>query len=274
MGKIRTKTLGMEDVEKAQKEEAKKRSEEKKLAGLAKAATMAKESKKDEVTSDLKDKDKKTETKKKPSKKDSEKTVVVHTRGKKYKEVKKLVDKTKAYKIEDAVALLKKLKTAKFDESVELHINVTELGLKGEVDLPHSIGKVVRVAVVSDELLEKIANGKIEFDVLVAHPSFMPKLAKYAKLLGPKGLMPNPKAGTVSPNPEEVVKKFSKGLLRWKTEPKFPLVHQMIGKISQEDKMLIENALKFISVIGTAHILKAYLKSTMSPSIRLEIVKE
>ena len=115
--------------------------------------------------------------------------------------------------------------------------------------------------------------GKIEFDVLVTHPSFMPKLAKFAKVLGPKGLMPNPKAGTVSTKPEEVVKKFEKGMLRWKTEAKFPLIHQMIGKISFEEKKLIANAEKFIEAVGKTHIKNAFIKTTMSPSIKLEMLK-
>ena len=113
--------------------------------------------------------------------------------------------------------------------------------------------------------------GKIEFDVLVTHPSFMPKLAKFAKVLGPKGLMPNPKAGTVSMKPEEIVKKFEKGMLRWKTEAKFPLIHQMIGKISFAEKKLIANAEKFISAVGKVHIKNAFIKSTMSPSVKLEL---
>jgi len=118
-----------------------------------------------------------------------------------------------------------------------------------------------------------LEKGKIEFDVLVTHPSFMPKLAKFAKVLGPKGLMPNPKAGTVSTKPEEVVKKFEKGMLRWKTEAKFPLIHQMIGKISFEEKKLIANAEKFIEAVGKTHIKNAFIKTTMSPSIKLEMLK-
>jgi large subunit ribosomal protein L1 len=121
--------------------------------------------------------------------------------------------------------------------------------------------------------LANIEKGKIDFDILVTHPSFMPKLARFAKVLGPKGLMPNPKAGTISANPEEVVKKFSKGVLRWKTEPKFPLIHQMIGKISFETKALAENAEKLINVVGKTHVKKAVIKSTMSPSIKLEVEK-
>lgn len=285
MGKIRTKLIGLEEVEKKQKEDAKKRIEEKKLkkSKTVEKPTFAKAT--------VGESEKKETSQKNVENKDAEKLVVspvsvknpkslktstalkVKPHGKKYKEVKKLVDKTKLYDVKEAISLLKKLKTAKFDESVEIHLNVDETGLKGEIDLPHSTGKVVKVAVVSDAILLNIEKGKIDFDILVTHPSFMPKLAKFAKVLGPKGLMPNPKAGTISTNPEEVVKKFAGGLLRWKTEPKFPLIHQMIGKISFDEKALVENAVKLLNSVGKTHILKAYLKSTMSPSIRLDIEK-
>lgn len=273
MGKIRTKIIGLEDVEKTQKEEAKKRAEEKKL----KKVKAEKVEEKLEVTEKGALETKTTEekpTKIKKETKEAKKVIVEKARGKKYKEVKKMIDKTKNYKADEAVSLLKKMKTAKFDESVEIHFNVDEAGLKGEVELPHSTGKIVKVAVVSEAVLAEIEKGKIDFDILVTHPSFMPKLAKFAKVLGPKGLMPNPKAGTISTTPEDVVKKFSKGLLRWKTEAKFPLIHQMIGKLSFEEKALIENANKMINSVGKAHIKKAYLKSTMSPSIRLDIERD
>jgi len=262
MGKVKTRILGLEDVEEKQKKEQKMKAEEKKML------KRKEEPKKEE---DASVKTTPTEVAKPKIKKERKGPVVVKVRGKKYTEVKKLVDKNKLYLITEAVTLVKKLKVAKFDESVELHFVVDDMGLKGEVELPFSIGKQVKVAVVDEKLLEQIEKGKLDFDVLVTHPSFMPKLAKFAKVLGPKGLMPNPKAGTISAHPEEIVKKFSKGLLRWKTEAKFPLVHQMIGKVSFEDKNLVENAKKFIDAVGKKHILKAYLKSTMSPSVKINL---
>jgi large subunit ribosomal protein L1 len=150
-------------------------------------------------------------------------------------------------------------------------MNVVKTGLRGEVELPHSTGKTVRVAIVNDTVLEQLAENKIEFDVLVTHPSFMPKLARFAKLLGPKGLMPNPKAGTISPNPEEVAKKFMKGTLRWKTEPKFPILHQMIGKLSYETKNLSENAQALINAVGKVNIKNVFIASSMGPSVEIEI---
>jgi large subunit ribosomal protein L1 len=191
--------------------------------------------------------------------------------GKKHKDAKKKVDDTKVYVLTEAVALLKKIKYANFDESVELHLNVIEDGLKGEVELPNSTGKTVKVKIVDDKVIEELEKGVIDFDVLVTHPSFMPKLAKFARTLGPKGLMPNPKAGTVSPHPEEVVKKFEKGVLRWKTEPKFPLVHQLIAKGSHEDAKIVENAKAFITAVGKGHISAAYIKTTMSPALMIDL---
>jgi len=194
-------------------------------------------------------------------------------RGKHYQEARKMIDRNKYYSLKEAISLLKKIKLTKFDQSVELHFVTDETGLKGELELPFSTGKIVRVKIVDDSVLSDLEKGKIEFDVLVTHPSFMPKLAKYAKVLGPKGLMPNPKAGTVSMKPEEVVKKFEKGMLRWKTEAKFPLIHQMIGKISFGEKNLLANAEKFIEAVGKAHIKNAFIKTTMSPAIKLEMSK-
>ncbi len=259
MGKVKTRILGLEDIEEKQKRQQKEKAAQKKA---------------------LKEKDKKEEVKKEEEKKlDSEKkslskktkTTQAKSRSRRYLQAKKLVDTNKFYFIDEAVSLLKKMKTAKFDESVELHLVVDEKGLKGEVELPFSTGKTIRVKIVDDQVLAEIEKGKLDFDVLVTHPSYMPRLAKFAKILGPKGLMPNPKAGTISNNPEEVVNKFKKGVLKWKTEPKFPLIHQMIGKISFEEKQLIENAKKFIESVGIKHILKAYIKTTMSPSIKLNL---
>jgi large subunit ribosomal protein L1 len=273
MGKVRTRTLGLEDEEQKQKDEQKQKAQEKKAKkGAAKEAvveTSSNDEKDERVESAPKDAD----VEKKPKAKKTAKTVktTAAKRGKKHVAALKLVDPKKVYSVSEAVSTLKKIKYAKFDESVEVHLNVDVTGLKGEADLPHSTGKTVRVAVVDDALLEQLEKGTINFDMLVTHPSYMPKLAKFAKLLGPRGMMPNPKAGTISPNPEQLVEKFSKGTLRWKSEPKFPMVHQMIGKISSDEKSLEQNVTVFLKSVGKVHISSAYLKTTMSPSLRLNI---
>lgn len=209
--------------------------------------------------------------KEKKAKKTSEKTVAVRSRGRNYRTAKDKVVKDKVYGLSEAVTLLKELKYAKFDEAVELHMNTTQEGLRGEVSLPHSIGKTVRVAIVDDALLEKLADNKIEFDILISHPSYMPKLARFAKVLGPRGLMPNPKTGTISPKPEEVAKKFEGGLMKWKGEAKFPLVHQMVGKISADNKVIEENVQAFVKAVGEANIKEIFIKTTMSPAVRITV---
>lgn len=259
MGKVRTRILGVEDIEKEQKEKQKERSVKK---GKQKVRDVKPEEKKED---ELIEKTSKVKT--------STKAKKLHVRGKKYQASKKKINKDKKYSISEAIKTLKSIKYTKFDESVEIHMNVEEKGLKGEVEFPYSIGKSERVAIVNDELLGKIEKGIIEFDVLISHPSFMPKLAKYAKVLGPKGLMPNPKTGTISTNPESVVKKYNKGTLRWKTESKFPLIHQMIGKISFDDKQIIENLKVFIDSVKRNKIQKAFIKTTMSPSIEIDLEK-
>ncbi|MFA5136588.1 MAG: 50S ribosomal protein L1 [Patescibacteria group bacterium] len=260
---MKPRALGVEEIEKEQKEKQKKKAAEKKLTPVKKKEKDTTD--KEEKTPAVKTAESKEKTEKKPAQK--------KIAGKKYQKAKKAVDQTKRYTVEDAVALLKKIKYTSFDESVDLHLTVVKTGLKGEVELPHATGKTVRVAILDDKVLDDLANGKINFDILITHPSFMPRLAKYAKVLGPKGLMPNPKAGTVSPRPEEVAKKFLKGTLRWKTEGKFPLIHQMIGKISNEDAKLVANIKTFIGAVGKANIMNAYVTSTMTPSVKLDMEK-
>lgn len=261
MGKIRTRVIGLEEVEKEQKQEQKKRAEEKKVLKQTKGEEQ--ESKSEQVEPETK--------KEKKAKKSTEKAVKSRSRGRNYRSAKDKVIKDKVYSLSEAVILLKELKYAKFDESIELHMNTTQEGLRGEISLPHSTGKTVRVAIVDDALLEKLADNKIEFDILISHPSYMPKLARFAKVLGPRGLMPNPKTGTISPKPEEVAKKFEGGLMKWKGEAKFPLVHQMIGKISADNKAIEENVRAFVKAVGEANIKEIYIKTTMSPAIQITV---
>jgi large subunit ribosomal protein L1 len=272
MGKIRTRILGLEEIEKKQKEEQKKRTEEKK-----KVKAPGLKGGEQEVTGKVKEEELtklekgKKNINEKPKKEEKTEVVTKKTRGKKYQELKKMVDKNKTHSIKDAITLLKKMNQFGFDQTVELHLNVDKTGLKGEVELPYSTGKTVRVAIVDDKVLANIEKGEIDFDVLITHPSYMPKLARFARVLGPKGLMPNPKAGTISDKPEEVAKKFEKGLLRWKTESKFPLIHQAVGKLSLDEEKLVANVEAFLKSVGKAHIRTAFVKATMTPSIKLSL---
>lgn len=173
--------------------------------------------------------------------------------------------------LNEAIALLKKNAYAKFTETVEMHINAVEMGLKGEVLLPHATGKKTRVAVVDEELLKKLEAGVIDFDILVTTPAMMPKLTKFAKLLGPRGIMPNPKSGTIGANTDEMVQKFSGNTIRYKTEPKAPIIHLIIGKMSNEETELVDNAEAILTAMGKKNIKSVFLASTMSPSVQIKI---
>lgn len=198
-------------------------------------------------------------------------------RSKRYKNVAGLVDRTKLYPLAEAIVLVKKTSLTRFDGTVELHINLNPASIgekgdfRGSVTLPHGTGREVRVAIADDALVAAIELGKIDFDVLVAHPSMMSKLAKVAKTLGPKGLMPNPKNGTVSPTPEKRAKELSHGQVNFKSEPGNPIVHMPVGKISFDDEKLMANVSAIFSAIGNNKILRATLASTMGPGVKLSL---
>lgn len=211
----------------------------------------------------------KVDEKKEPTKKKK-----VRIRSERYKQILMKVEPNKLYSFSDAVILLRQVTLTKFDASVELHMNAIEKGLRGVVQLPHGTGKKVRVMIADadsiDKIVESVEKGKVEFDALVAHPSVMAKLAKVAKFLGPRGLMPNPKNGTISATPEKVAKKLEAGEITWKTEPEFPIIHQVIGKMSFKDSQLSENFQALMKSIGEEKIKSITLKSTMSPGIKVQ----
>lgn len=274
MGKIRVTALGDETLEQKHKQETKKRKEEKKLVKGAKGGERVVSvgpSEEELVKMEALEKAKSE----KPQEEKPKKKVLVkkpkHVRSKKYQEVKKLVDRTKKYKLADALELLPKLKISKFDETVELHINTAASGISGTVTLPHGTGKTIRVAIADDKIVAEVEKGKINFDVLLAVPAMMPKLAKIAKFLGPRGLMPNPKNGTLTVNPEKMAENFTKGQIRFKTEAKSPLMHLVLGKLSFGPKKLTENINTIIKAIKKENIKNTVLKSTMSPGIKIEL---
>lgn len=196
---------------------------------------------------------------------------VKHPRSQRYLVAKVKIDKTKAYPIEAAVKLLREVSLAKFDASVEFHASLTCDKLSGELQLPHGTGKKVKVEIASDATLIKLNDNVIDFDILVAEPTIMPKLAKYAKLLGPKGLMPNPKTNTISDKPEELKKKLEGGTSRYKSEPKAPLIHLTVGKLSFKDEQLINNINTVITTLQPKNLSLVHICSSMSPSIKVDI---
>ncbi len=206
-------------------------------------------------------------------KKEEKKTtkIVKKAHGSKYKLARAKTSKDKKYAIVEAVGLLKDMVYTSFDSSVELTINVLETGLKGEITLPHGTGKKVVVAVFGPEVEAKIKENKLDFDVLLATPDDMKSLVKFARVLGPKGLMPSPKKGTVTTDLEAATKKFTSGNVQYKTEPKFPIMHQVVGKTSFTEKQLEQNILAFLKAVAKKNIVSVFIKSTMSPSMSLHV---
>lgn len=278
MGKIRVRTLGDEKKEKEDKKAALKKAEAKKLSEKdVKEPVSAVQEK------PVKEAVEKTETAEKPVEKAKPKASKYKSSNKKarsdkYLAAANLVDKNKKYALKEALGILPQIKIAKFDETVELHINTLEKNVSGNVTLPHGTGKEIRIEIANqsedpkhvEEIVKKIESGNIYFDVLIATPDSMPKLARIAKFLGPRGLMPNPKNGTVTPKPAEVAKKFQGGQVNFKTEAKFPILHMAVGKVSFGDKKLEENIRAAISAIQTKNIKNITLKSTMSPGIKID----
>lgn len=193
------------------------------------------------------------------------------TESKRHKENLTQVSKTQEYNLDQAITALKKFKKSKFDETVELHVNVKEKGIHGQITLPHGTGKVMRIKIADEAIIAEVAKGKIDFDVLVATPQMMPQLAKVARVLGPRGLMPNPKNGTITDKPEEAVKKLAGGQINYKTESAAPIIHLSVGKLSFEDNKIKENVTVLLSSIGKDKVTSATIKSTMSPGIKLHV---
>lgn len=192
-------------------------------------------------------------------------------RSKKYVAARSRVDRTRAYPLDEALSLLKQASYSRFDGTVSAHINLLREIPPSEVTFPHSVGKQVRVAIVDAEVLEKIAQEVIEFDVLLTTPAMMPKLAKYARFLGPRGLMPNPKNGTVTSDPEAKMASLQAGSVIIKTEKKSPLMHVRVGKISQSETDLAENIQALLKAVNIQNVAKLTLAATMSPGIKVQL---
>jgi len=197
----------------------------------------------------------------------------IKIRGKKYLAAKKLIDIGKFYPLAQAIELVKKTSLSKFDGKVEAHVTVLETGNCGEISFPHLETAAKKVVIVNDAILADIKTGKINFDVLIATPVTMPKLLPFARTLGPKGLMPNPKNGTLTDKPEEAVKKLGAARTVIKTEKSAPVVHQVVGKISQKETELSANIKELIKVITPAKIKKLSLCATMGPSVKVMVEK-
>lgn len=226
-------------------------------------------------------------------------------RGKKYTEAAKKVDREKQYEVEEAVKLIKEVATAKFDETVEAHIRLGVDGrhadqqIRGAVVLPNGTGKKVRVLVFAkgekvdealaagadyaggDELVPKIQNdGWFEFDVVVATPDMMGVVGRLGRVLGPKGLMPNPKAGTVTMDVTKAVQDIKAGKVEYRLD-KANIVHVPVGKVSFTEEQLVQNVDALMEAITKAkpsaakgqYYRSVSLSSTMGPGVKLSTVK-
>ncbi|PIT89162.1 MAG: hypothetical protein COU27_01805 [Candidatus Levybacteria bacterium CG10_big_fil_rev_8_21_14_0_10_36_7] len=285
MGKIRLKTIGDESQEIEAKKKLKDRREQKTLRdtqdkkmgkapglkGGENIVTVGPSEEELQKAEELQVEGSKIEEKDGKKGKSKFNIKKTHTASRRYSDNATLVAKKTAYPLKTALEILKKFKSVKFDETVELHINVKEKGINGQMTLPHGTGKTLKVKIADDALIAQIEKGKIDFDILVATPEMMPKLARVARVLGPRGLMPNPKSGTISEKPEDVVKKLSLGQISFKTESGAPIIHLSIGKLSFDEKQLSENIKEVTTAIKVSNINNATLKSTMSPAIKITV---
>ena len=282
----------VDTVEKATKTTAK--------AGKRSAKSQAEEQEK--ATKEAKKAD--TETQEKPVKTVYTPKKPEHMHSKKWRKAVDGLDRTKQYELAEAVTLVKRMSSTKFDATLELHVNLgidprqSDQQVRSSVTLPAGTGKSVRVAVIADEknsanaktagadlvdsekILAAIAKEKFDFDVLVTTPDQMAAMAKHAKILGPKGLMPSPKAGTVTTDIKKTVEEIKAGKVEIKTDSS-GIVHMVVGKVSFDDKKLADNVKAALDAIVKAkpsgakgtYLRSIALSATMSPSVKLDTAK-
>lgn len=249
-------------------------------------------------------KEKASEQTEEPKKKVVQKPNPLKRHGKNYRSSVELVDKSKHYEIPEAVELLKKTSKVKFDATIELHMNLgvdprqADQMVRSTAVLPAGTGKKLRIAVITGpdkleeakkagadiisdgDLIEKIAKGEINFDTLIASPDMMPKLSKAAKVLGPKGLMPNPKSGTVTTNVGQAVEQSKAGRVEFRID-KQAIVHMAIGKVSFEQAKIEDNLKVAVDAVMKAkpsaskgtYVQAISVTSSMGPGIKLDVQK-
>ena len=226
------------------------------------------------------------------------------SKGKKYSDSLKLIDRTKQYDPEEAIELVKQTAKAKFDETIEISVRLgvdprhADQQVRGAVVLPHGTGKTVRVLafvkenrieeakaagadlIADDEIIKKIQGGWFEFDACVATPDMMGVVGRLGRILGPKGLMPNPKSGSVSPDVTRMISDIKAGKVEYRVD-KTAIIHCPVGKASFEADKLTENLRTLMEAIikakpaaaKGAYIKSAVLSSTMGPGIKLNSLK-
>lgn len=259
------------------------------------AEAQAEQARQERIKAGEASKDKPREAKKPPRSR-------VERAGKKYREAAKLIDKDKGYPITNALELAIKTSTVKFDATVELHVNlgvdpkVADQNVRDNITLPAGTGKSLRIAVFAEgdevskakavgadiagdaELLAQLDNEEINFDILITSPRMMARLGKYAKLLGPKGLMPNPKSGTITSDIPKAIKEAKAGRVEYRVDSA-GIIHLGIGKVSFGADRLQQNADVVLASIRAAkpaslkdvYIKSAFVTTTMGPSIKITL---
>jgi large subunit ribosomal protein L1 len=222
-------------------------------------------------------------------------------RGAKYRAARKAVNKEKALSVSEAIKEIRKSAFAKFNESVEVHINLgidkskSDQRVRFVTSLPHGIGKKIKILVIGTDnsgakddviwrdasAIDEIISGKLkadtDFNIVIATPATMKDIAKAAKILGPKGLMPSPKTGTVTDKPEKAIADLSRGQIEVKTQPSHAVIHQTVGNLKFKDEELSENITHLLAElqkntpakIKKKFITGVYVCSTMSPSVKI-----
>ncbi len=188
------------------------------------------------------------------------------------------IEKGKLYGIDEAIELVKKASYSKFDGSIELHLKLLKKkakagteSSKGIFHLPHGTGKTKNIIVLDEAKIEEIAKTKkIDFDIAIATPELMPKVGKIAKILGPRGLMPDPKSGTVTDDPKKAIDEINSGKVEYRIDAANN-IHQIVGKASWDAAKLSENINAIFSGFQKSRIAAAYLTATMAPSVSLDL---
>jgi len=199
-------------------------------------------------------------------------TKTIKTRSKAYKKAKAKIDVDKFYPLDKAIKLVQETSLSQFDGKIEAHINTSlEPGKIGDISFPYLKAESKKVVIATDSIIKDIQDGKINFDILIATPQIMPKILPLAKILGPKGLMPNPKNGTLTDKPEIALKKLSAAATPLQTEKKSSLIHILVGQVSQNEKELIANVKELIKAINPLKIKKLVLCATMGPAIKISL---
>lgn len=205
-------------------------------------------------------------------------------RSEKYKKAAEESEKSKRYNVTDAVEKTKAGSYSKFDGTIEVHMNTTNKNMRGLVSLPFASGRKLTVLafgkgaeesgadmVGDDEKISAIQKGKVDFDVVVTTADWMPKLAKIAAILGPRGLMPNPKSGTITTDLKKAVLDIQSGKVEYKTDRNAQTMHLSIGKVSQNSEEIVANVKTLVNSIGKTRIKKVVLAPTMGPGVKVDM---